>query len=94
MPLHNPNELTERIELFGYPGTSKSYSWLTIAKWAQKTGSRAKFYCIDTDNSVKRALSRTFKELNNVEYSSCFTWDQVTKETDKFLEKIKPNDWF
>lgn len=65
-PLHNPRKLQERILVFGVEGTGKSEAWISIAVEAQRTGSDATFYVIDTDGSAEVSLA-AHPELHNTQ---------------------------
>ena len=51
-PLHNPKGVQDRILAFGVEGTGKSEAWISIAVEAERTGSDAQFYVVDTDGSA------------------------------------------
>jgi len=91
--LQQSKNLRERILAIGSFGSGKSYAWLSIARKAQKTGSKAKFYCIDTDLSIERMLTEEFSELRNVELECVFEWEEYTAALDKFKKISTPQDW-
>ena len=64
--LSSPYSGYERILLYGSTGTSKTYSWLNIARWSQRTKSPALFHCLDTDNAITDQLDQEFSDLKNV----------------------------
>ncbi|MCL6558021.1 MAG: hypothetical protein K6U74_04315, partial [Firmicutes bacterium] len=83
----------ERILLFGGPGVGKSRSWLTIAWRAQKSGSKARFYCLDTDCAIDRMIDEGFSDLTNVEVLNVFEWTEYEEGLRKFLKAVTPEDW-
>lgn len=83
----------ERILLYGGPGVGKSRSWLTIAWRAQKSGSDARFYCLDTDQAIDRMIDEGFGELGNVEVKSVFEWPEYESGLKEFLSRVRPEDW-
>jgi len=87
----NPND-PERILALGSAGSGKTKGWLSIAQWAHKTKSPAKFYVIDSDEAMPRMMSG-YPELTNIEYLPVHTWDGYTDALDKFGPKLTADDW-
>lgn len=85
--------LRERILGIGGFGSGKSYSWLSIARQAQKTGSPAKFYCLDTDAAIERMLAEEFQELENVKLYNVFDWSEYESALDEAIQNAGPDDW-
>ena len=85
----------ERILAMGPFGSGKTFSWLKIADWAQKTGSPAHFYCLDTDAAVTRMLNSAgnFSHLTNVTVTNVWEWPQYEKALESALRVAKPEDW-
>lgn len=102
MPLHHPDGLRERILSFGPSGTGKTHDIFEVAKFAQSTGSAAKFYYVDTDDTVERMRATEFKGLANIVDQRCFDWEDITgvggrRGTQGFIEqslaKATRDDW-
>ena len=85
--------LRERILVMGGPGTGKSYAWLTIAAMSAKTKSDAKFYCIDTDESIQRMMMEEFSELSNVIVEPAQGWGELCVALERCRSVIRPQDW-
>jgi hypothetical protein len=83
----------ERILAIGSFGVGKSRAWLTIAARAQKSGSKARFYCLDTDHAIERMIDEGFPELNNVEVANVFEWPEYEGALKRFLKVATPDDW-
>lgn len=83
----------ERILAIGHWGTGKSYAWLSIARLAQKTGSPARFFCIDTDAAIPRMLSEEFQDLANVTVTSAHEWQEYELNLDSFVKQATSQDW-
>lgn len=83
----------ERILLYGGTSTSKTYSWLNIAKWHQRTNSPARFYCLDTDNAVIDQLESEFSDLTNVTVNTGYEYGDYILWLENTLRKVKPEDW-
>ena len=87
--LRSPGSDPERILAMGPFWSGKTFSWLKIADWAQRTGSPAHFYVLDTDSAVTRMLnaSGNFSHLTNVTVTNVWEWPQY----EKALENASPN---
>jgi hypothetical protein len=51
MSLRPPSNRRERSIVYGRFDSGKSHAWLSIAEWIHNTGSTARMYVADTDNS-------------------------------------------
>ncbi len=91
--LRSGKNLTERILLIGAEGTGKSYDWLKIADLAQRTGATTKFYCVDTDNAIRRMLAEEFPHLTNVELTIAIDWEEILAAVRKYVKTVGPEDW-
>lgn len=94
------NARREKILVMGPWGTGKTTDWLNIAKWSKETGSKAKFFALDTDNALDAFLEpgTQYEELDwrrggNVEWQHVFEWEEYTAALDVFRPKIGPDDW-
>lgn len=84
----------ERILLYGAESTGKTYAWLKVAKWAQKTKSESRFYVIDTDNAVGRMMADDeFANLTNVDWHVPTDWIELLDYTAAYVDKVGPGDW-
>ena len=91
-PAHD--RVFERILVMGSEGSGKTRDWLDIAKMAQKTGSDAQFYVVDTEVSVPRMLTgASFSDLANVHDEQVADWNELVQAVRMFREKIRPQDW-
>lgn len=91
-----PSPLTrERILAIGSPGSGKTTAWLSIAFWAQATGSDAQFYVLDTDFAARHMLlsSPKYGDLTNVHVYEAIEWEQYTAAIADILPKMRPQDW-
>ncbi len=71
----------ERILLYGREGTGKTESWLSIAEmWPE-----AKFFVVDTDDSVQRMLETDHKELTNISCTVAQNWEAMDKALDTYI---------
>ncbi len=86
----------------GGAGSGKSFNFYTIAKRALATGSDAKFYVVDTDESVGAMLSDdafvdSLLDENgspiNIEFADVGDWTELTSAVDKFQKKMRVQDW-
>lgn len=99
----------ERILMIGGAGAGKSYGFYSIAKAAAVSGSDAKFYIVDTDESVGRMISDpafnplirtdidTIETLNdalvNIEFTSATSWDELRGAVERYQKKMRAHDW-
>ena len=85
---------SEKILAIGPYGAGKSYAWLSIALWAQRTGSDAQFYVISTDDATSRATSsQEFGQLRNLHDYPCFVWPDFKQASVEIRSVIRPQDW-
>lgn len=85
---------SEKILAIGPYGAGKSYAWLSIALWAQRTQSDAQFYVISTDDATNRALSSAeFSALTNIHDYPCFVWTDFKQASAAIRPMIRPQDW-
>lgn len=106
-PLYNPRGVQERILTFGVEGTGKSEAWISIAVEAQRSGSEAQFYVVDTDGSAHVSLL-AHPELDNVhiyqvsdpsgllilpsgDMIECGSWWEAYTEVAKRIRALKPS---
>ncbi len=81
--------MSERILVYGQPGTGKSYQFLKVAQFAAP----ARCYVLDTDDAYPRMLETEFKGLENVEVYPVFEWEDWRSAITDVLSKINPGDW-
>lgn len=94
MALTPPYPLQERILVIGLYGSGKTRAWLEIARLAQKSGSDARFYCIDTDDGTMRLLYTEFRDLQNVEVRRVLEWEEYVAAAGEFAARVRPLvDW-
>jgi hypothetical protein len=91
--LHSPFPVPERILFYGPAGVGKTYAYLKIADWLQRSKSDAKMYILDTDRTVERMLVTEFSHLTNVEHKVCINWKTLTEATREFVSKARAQDW-
>lgn len=97
MPLHTTKRHEERILAIGASSAGKTKCWMTIADMAVKTKSDAKFYVIDTDNTVPVSLEEGYPQLLDnpvITHNLAFEWEQWMEHTKTYLSQIKAGDWF
>ncbi len=87
----------ERILEFGSPGTGKTRDIFAIMTWLQGTG--AKFYYIDTDDTVERFLEAPHYEClaedngGPLIHLPAYDWETVKEHRDRIKADFNPNDW-
>ena len=84
----------ERILSMGSYGAGKSYQWLCLAQWLKPQG--AKFYVIDTDDTVERMVAEEFPDLDrgsNVILHHAYTWPAYMKAQAAILSAAGVGDW-
>lgn len=83
----------EKILLYGGFGSGKTYAALSVAKWAQKTGSDSHFYCLDTDDAIERMLDDpSFSDLENLDVHPATEWEDYLSFL-KVAKAAKRRDW-
>lgn len=83
----------ERILLYGDPGSGKTYSYLSIARILQATGSPARMHILDTDMAAERMLEVEFADLENVEVYPAYDWLDYVRILGEIKGRITPDDW-
>jgi len=98
----------ERILVYGYPGSGKSYQFLKIADFMLKFNPKAKCYIFDTDDAYTRMLfSDRFSHLpaadsdlgmeigssGNCYVYPVFEWPEWEEKLERIYKKVKPGDW-
>lgn len=98
--LHPPSTRAfERILSMGGPGSGKTRQWMDIALRAHKTGSDARFRCLDTDFTVDRMLSgERFAGLHvddggNIEHTLVDSYDVLMDGLKGYRAITRPQDW-
>jgi hypothetical protein len=92
--LRPPSEhYRERILTVGGWGSGKTYAWMKIADWHQKTGSTGRFWVLDTDDTTGRFLGTEFSHLTNVHPEVVWDWADYGKAMEKFHANFQPGDW-
>ncbi len=78
----------------GGPGTSKTTSWLNIAKWSVETGSDAHFHVIDTDRTVTRMLHGQYSMVSDhLTHHLADSWPDYVDALDLIYKEARPQDW-
>lgn len=80
---------TERILVFGPPGSGKSYQALKIARHVAP----ARVYVVDSDDAYPRLLSTEFRDLENVTVYPVASWPEWREALQDVLERIGPGEW-
>lgn len=93
MPLRKERQSRERILALGGYKSGKSTAYLSIARLAQRTGSDANFYVIESDDSTERMLETDFPELENVHSTLVVKWPQYVDALRVYMDKARPGDW-
>lgn len=93
MPLVPAISEPERILLYGGPGSSKTTSWLDIAKIYQLTNTPGKFYVLDTDSTTARMIQSSYSHLSNLIVRTAFDWPEYRQYTTEFYKAVTPIDW-
>ena len=104
MPLRPFSAAPERILAFGPAGSSKTTAWLNIAKFAEITGSDARFYVIDTDFAVDRMLlgypnltvslpSDPYPNDARIHLYPTFDWREYVSALAQIRQRARPGDW-
>lgn len=96
----DPTARRERILAMGPFGSGKTSNWLNIAKWAQTTGSPAKFYAMDSDNALDAMLDigSQYAELDyrrggNIEWVPAYDWNDFKGAMGNFGPRLGVDDW-
>lgn len=78
----------------GGPGTSKTTSWLNIAKWSVETNSPARFYVIDTDRTVVRMLNGQYAGVrDHLTTYPADHWSDYVDALAAISRYATPDDW-
>lgn len=78
----------------GGAGSSKTTSWLNIAKWSVETGSPAHFHIIDTDRTVARMLHGQYAAAaSQITTYPATDWNEYTDALDSIYRYAKNDDW-
>lgn len=98
MPFSPPDDAVsrERIYLYGDSGAGKTWAWLTIAHVADKTGSDAQFFVIDTDQAASLAIEpgADFEHLRDrIHVYDVFEWGEYVAAGKEVRANAGPNDW-
>ena len=93
MPFVSPITDPERILLYGGPGTGKTTSWFSIAKFYALTHTPGTFYILDTDSTTSRMVQSSYSDLPNLVVKTAFDWPEYRRYTAEFYKLAKPNDW-
>lgn len=89
-----PGRSRERILLIGSPGTGKTTSWLRVARMHQVTGTPARFYVLDSDDTVDRFLETEYKNLVGVvEHEIVRGWPEWESVLDRYLGEMTSDDF-
>lgn len=68
--------LREVIGVFAGPKQGKSTSWVTIADYEHRTGSKSRFFVIDTDGDAAERLLASRPHLDRVRVLRAANWEQ------------------
>lgn len=89
-----PSLRRERILVYGSWGAGKTTAWLSIALWAQRTGSPSRFYVLDSDNALEAMLDGPiFGSLTNLQHRSIYEWPDFVEATNRFSQVMTADDW-
>lgn len=88
----NPDQ-RERILAMGSFGTGKTTAWLSIARWAEATGSDAQFYAIDTDAAVQHMVTLGDWPADRIHVWPVFEWEEYNAAINEILPRLRPQDW-
>ena len=91
--LHSPRRSRERILVYGDTGSSKTTSYLNVARWLQRSGSSARIYVADTDNAVPDMLDEGYDDLNNVVVTPVYGFDEYQDWIKQTVSVVNPDDW-
>lgn len=93
----------ERILVYGDTSSGKTSCALSLAAFAQKRGSDARFYALSSgDLAYEQMLDAPrYADLTNVEYEDCFEYEDWYLNSKRFLEAARKrsktgvgsNDW-
>lgn len=92
MPLRPPKGLDpEKILVYGGYKVGKTSAWLSIAEMYKQTNTPGTFYCIDTDNAMRRMLWN--RELDNVVVYTANEWSEYREAGAKVYANAQAGDW-
>lgn len=80
---------TERILVYGPPGSGKSSQFLKIARYVAP----ATCYVIDSDDSYPRLLETEFSDLDNVDLQVVAGWEQWSEAIRRVVNYARQGDW-
>lgn len=83
----------ERILSYGPEGGGKTTAWLSIAKWAEATGSDAQFYVLDTDYAVEHMIESPEWPSDRIHVWNAIEWEEYDAAIDEILPKLRRQDW-
>jgi hypothetical protein len=87
-----PN-LQERLLVYGPMGSGKSTAWIDIAQWANRTGSDACFYVMDSDASIPMMMGDYPEVADRVFIYPTTTWEEFEGASASIYPKVRLQDW-
>jgi len=93
MMLHPTDPRRERILLMGPANSSKSWSWLTIAKWMKETSAPGLFYVADTDLAWEGQRPLDGSLDDRIVQTDTFDYDTFEDVIQQARLKHQPGDW-
>ena len=92
--LHTTARAREKILVYGDWGSGKSYARNRLIGALRASGSDAKVFVIDTDDTRDRALDAYGDGfLEHVEWAYVNAWEDWLEAAERFAAKIGPDDW-
>ncbi|MEM3646835.1 MAG: AAA family ATPase [Thermofilum sp.] len=79
----------EKILVYGFPGSGKSYQFLKIAQFVYPQ----RCYVLDTDGSYERLMETEFSGLDNVVIYLVFDRDEWANAVEEVLANASNDDW-
>lgn len=83
----------ERILAMGSFATGKTTGWLSIARWAEATGSSPHFYVIDTDAAVEHMVALGDWPGDRIHVWPVFEWAEYEAAMNEILPRLTSQDW-
>lgn len=95
MPLHAPGNRRERVLAYGGSGSGKSTTWLSVARWLERTGAAGKVRVLDTDFAWDAYRPVDGSLDNRVVVQDAWDWGDFKPAMDRLTRAsdVTKDDW-